>query len=214
LLEAQLRDPAILQDFFQLQRTAAVVLRAGSRNLVPAVDAFFDSRGCAGEAWGDLLGYLFRVAPEDAAKRLAAELLDKSDSCGSEVLRTLHSVHPSNDIIPIALKALDSPNLTNAQSAALYLGEHGPASAEDALWRRLEELWDAWQGRASELPDQSMPPCSDAKALAAMLERDLASALAHAPNWRLDAAELDRLRSGCLTQTCRDIADGKLYMNL
>ena len=214
MLEAQLRDPAIMQDYFQLQRTAAVVLRAGSRKLVPAVDTFFDSRGCAGETWGDLLGYLFRVAPEDAAKRLAAELLDKNDSCGSEVLRTLHSLHPSNDIIPIAIKALDSANLTDAQSAALYLGEHGPASAEDALWRRLEELWDAWQGRSSELPDEFMPPSSDAKALAAMLERALASALAHAANWKLDPAELDRLRSGCLTQTCRDIADGKLYLNL
>jgi len=214
MLDAQLRDPAIIQDYFQLQRTAAVVLRAGSRKLVPAVDTFFDSRGCAGEIWGDLLGYLFRVAPEDAAKRLAAELLDKSDSCGSEVLRTLHSVHPSDDIIPIAVGALESPNLTDAQSAALYLGEHGPASAEDALWRRLEELWNAWQGRSSELPDEFTPARSEPGGQAATLERALASALAHAANWKLDPAELDRLRSGCLTKTCRDIADGKLFLNL
>jgi hypothetical protein len=218
MLEAQLRDPAIIQDFFQLQRTAAVVLRAGSRNIISSVDSLLDdfekSRRCADETQGDLLGYLFRVAPGDARKRLTAELFDKNDSCGSSALRTLHSAHPSDDIIPIAVRALESPNLTNAQSAALYLGQHGPASAEDALWRRLEELWDAWQGRSSELPDEFMPPSSDAKAQAAMLERALASALAHAANWKLDSAELDRLRSGCLTKTCQDIADGRLFLNL
>ncbi|HXR37839.1 MAG TPA: hypothetical protein VN776_02035 [Terracidiphilus sp.] len=214
MLQARLRDSAAQQDFSQLQRTAAAVLRAGSRNLVPAVDSFFDSRGCTGEAWGDLLAYLFRVAPEDAGKRLAAELRDVNDSCGSEVLRALHRVRPSDDIVPIAIKALDSPNLMNAQSAALYLGVHGPASAENQLWRRLEELWNAWQVRSSELPAEFTPPGSDAKGQAVTLERALASALTHATNWRLDPAEVDRLRSGCLTETCRDIADGKLFLNL
>lgn len=218
MLKTQLRDPTILQEFFRLQRTAAVVLRAGSRNIIPSVDSFLDdfgkSPGCADETKGDLLGYLFRVAPGDARIRLSAELWDKNDSCGSAALRTLHSVHPSDDIIPVAIKALDSPNLTNAQSAALYLKERGPASAEDALWRRLEELWDAWQGRSAELPDEFAASGAEPGAQAAMLERALASALAHAANWKLDSADLERLRSGCLTQTCRDIADGKLYYNL
>jgi len=219
MLQAQLRNPAAVQDLSQMQRTAAVVLRAGSRNLVSSVDSFldntsFETRGCAGEPSGDLLGYLFRVAPEDAGKRLAAELWDKNDSCGGEVLRTLHSVNPSDDIVPIAIEALDSPNLMNAQSAALYLGAHGPASAASQLWRRLEELWNAWQGRSSELPGEFMSPGSDAEGQAVTLERALASALSHATNWRLDPAEVDRLRSGCLTQTCRDIADGKLFFSL
>jgi len=218
MLETKLRDPTMLQDAVQSQRTAAVVLRAGSRHVVSAVDSFLDqsarSRGCAGETRGDLLGYLFRVAPQDGANRLSAELQDKDDSCGSEVLRTLHSARPSGDIIPVVTKALDSPNFADAQSAALYLGEHGPASTEDALWRRLEALWNAWQDRSSELPDEMMTVGPDSKAQAAMLERALGSALAHAINWRLTPAELDRLHSGCLTQTCRDIADGKIFLNL
>jgi hypothetical protein len=218
MLEAQLRDPVTLRDWVQSQRTAAVVLRAGSRNITSAVDSFLDqfagNRGCAGETQGDLLGYLFRVTPEDGAKRLTTELLEKNNSCGTEVLRTLHSVRPSEDLIPIVTKALDSPNLTVAQSAALYLADEAPASAEDALWRRLEALWRAWQGRASELPDEMVPASDDTKAQAAMLERALASALAHATNWKLSPGELDHLRSGCLTQTCRDIADGKLFLNL
>ncbi len=218
MLETQLRDPATLQDWAQSQRTAAVVLRAGSRNIASAVDSFLDqsgrTRGCAGETRGDLLGYLFRVAPEDGGKRLTAELQAKNNSCGSEVLRTLHSVRPSDDLIPIVTKALDSPDFVVAQSAALYLGEHGPASTEDALWRRLEAVWSAWQGRSSELPDEMMSVGPDIKDQTAMLERALASALSHAANWKLSPAELDRLRSGCLTQRCRDIADGKMSLNL
>jgi hypothetical protein len=101
-----------------------------------------------------------------------------------------------------------------AQLAALYLGEHGPASTENALWRRLEALWSAWQGRASELPDEMTPLGVDIKTQTAMFERALASALAHATNWKLSPAELDHLRSGCLTKTCRDIADGRLFLNL
>ena len=218
MLEAQLKDPATLQEWGQSQRTAAVILRAGSRNIASAVDSFLDrmakTRGCADETRGELLGYLFRVKPEDARKRLTAELQDQTESCGTDVLRTLHYARPSDDIVPIVTKALDSPNFTVAQSAALYLGDHGSASAEGALWRRLEALWSAWQGRSSELPDDMMIVGPDTKAGTAMLERALASALAHATYWTLSPAELDHLRAGCLTQTCRDIADGKMYLNL
>jgi hypothetical protein len=218
MLETKLEDPAMLYDFFQSQRTAAVILRAGSHNIVSAVDSFLDQvagkRGCDGETQGDLLGYLFRAAPEDGGNRLSAKLQNKNDSCGSQVLRTLHSVHPSNDLIPIVTKALDSPNFADAQLAALYLGEHGPASTEDALWRRLEALWSLWQGRSSDLPDEMMGVGTDEKAETAMLERALASALSRAKNWKLSPAELDRLHSGCLTQPCRDIAEGKMSLGL
>jgi hypothetical protein len=51
MLEAQLKVPVTLSDWGQLERSAAVILRAGSRNLVSAVDSFLDqsggSRGCA-----------------------------------------------------------------------------------------------------------------------------------------------------------------------
>ena len=83
-----------------------------------------------------------------------------------------------------------------------------------ALWRRLEALWSAWQGRSSELPDDMMIVGPGTKAQTAMLERALASALAHATNWKLSPAELDHLHASCLTQTCRDIADAKMSLNL
>ena len=218
MLRSKLRDPAMLWDAFQSQRAAAVVLRAGSPHIASTVESYLDQvtgkLRCDGETQGDLLGYLFRVAPEDGGKRLSAELQDKNDSCASQVLRTLHFMRPSADLIPIVTKALDSPNFAVAQLAALYLGEHGPASTEDALWRRLETLWNEWQGRSSELPDEMMTPGPDTRSETVMLERALASALSHARNWRLSPSQIDRLHSGCLTQPCRDIAEGKMSLGL
>ena len=42
MVDTQLKDPATLQDWGQSQRTAAMVLRAGSRNIASAVDSFLD----------------------------------------------------------------------------------------------------------------------------------------------------------------------------
>lgn len=218
LLETQLKGLLIYSNWNQLQRTAAVALRAGSRDLVPAVDAFLDrcggSSGCPEGVQGDLIGYLFRVAPEDAGKRLAAALQDTNNSSGTQMLRTLHLDRPSDGVIPIAVKALDSANLSTAQWAALYLAEHAPASVEDALWQRLEVLWTAWRGKASELPDHATGLTPESDGQAANLEQALASALAHGTNWKLSTGEVSRLHDGCRTQMCRDIADGKGWSNI
>ena len=220
MLEAQLHDPAMLLDSAHSQRIAALILRAGSHGVASSVDALLDQfsgkPGCAGEIRGYLLGYLFRLATEDAGKRLAAELQNKNGSCGYEVLRTLGVARYSDDLIPIATKALDSPNLVSANAAALFLGEHGPASVENILWRRLEELWRAWHDRSPELQSSQLPMGfgDDIREQTAGLERALASALSHATNWKLSPARIERLLSECLTEPCRNIAAGKMFLSL
>jgi hypothetical protein len=220
MLETQLHDPTILQDSAQSQRVAALILRAGSRRVAPSVDTLLDQfsakPGCAGEIQGYLLGYLFRLAPEDAGKRLAADLRNRNSTCGWEVLRNLDVARYSDDLISIVTRALDSPNLVSAQAAALFLGGHGPASAEEALWKRLEELWRAWRERSFELqgPHSPMSSGDNIQEQTAGLERALASALSHGTNWKLSPARLERLRADCLTEPCRDIAAGKMFLNL
>ncbi|HKT23864.1 MAG TPA: hypothetical protein VJR04_04645 [Terriglobales bacterium] len=217
MLEAQLKGPLTYSNWNQLQSAAAIALRAGSRSLVPAVEALLDQSagilGCGENIQGDLIGYLFRVAPKDAEKRLAAALESTNKSCGVQMLRTLHSDRPSDDIIPIATKALNSPNLVTATWTALYLEDHGDASAKDALWRRLEALWAAWSGKPSQSTDQALGSATGPDAEAANLEQALASALAHGTNWELTTGEISRLHDGCHTQMCRDIADGKGSVN-
>ena len=81
----------------------------------------------------------------------------------------------------------------------------------EALWHRLESFRSAWQGRSNEIK-YAFGPTPQAEA--ARFEQALAYALTHAKNWKLSPGEVERLREGCLTDQCRDIADGKMGLGL
>lgn len=217
-LREWLRDPKMAHWSADLQTVAALILRAGSKTLLRDVRQFLDQASprdpipCDVKA--DLLGYLYRFTAKEAARRLSSELQEREGGCASETLRTLHRDRYSDDLVPPAVAALDSPNLTTAQIAALFLAEHGPAKVEDALWERLESLRQSWQKRASELQNLGMGVDDSPQRRAAMLEQALASALMRGKNWKLSAPETERLRAGCLTDQCRTIADGKMSLGL
>ena len=219
-LKEQLSDPKVRQDWAQSQRVAAVILRAASRNLAVPVKAWLieltGKPGCAADVEADLLGYLFRIGDPTAGKLLSSELWDRKDDCGGQVLRSLHAVRYSDELLPVISKALNSPNPITVTQAALFLGEHGWPSCQDLPWQRLESLWTAWHDRASELQVAPMNFSAGTNPVqqAAQLEQAVASALAHAKNWKLSTAEIDRLRSGCLTDACREVADGHRILNL
>ena len=215
-LREQLANPGILQDSAQSQRTAALVLRVGSRALLPAVDDAL-SRSAAGhryncEVEGYLLGYMFKVALEQGQRYLNEMLPD--DKCGDQLFHILNSARYSDELVPAAVKALDSPNLRAAATAALFLGNRGSAQIEDALWQRLDALWLLWHDRAGELRTTVTPRDQEIQSQTSGLEQSLASALSHANNWKLTPSEHDRLRDGCLTERCQAIADGKMSLGL
>jgi hypothetical protein len=219
VLKEQLSDPKVLQDWGQSQRLAALVLRVASRNLAVPVQAWLaeltGKPGCGADVEASLLGYLFRIGDANAGKRLSSQLWDRKDDCGGQVLRSLHAVRYSDELLPIVTPALNSPNPITITEAALFLGEHGSPSSEDLLWQRLESLWATWHDRASELQVATMnfSASTNPAQQANQLEQALASALAHAKNWKLSPAQIDRLRSGCLTDACREVADGHRVLN-
>jgi hypothetical protein len=194
----------MIQDSWESQRATAIILRAGSRKLRPAVDEFLDKYlaqpryGC--EIEGYLIGYLFRTAVADATKRFTEETGSGDHPCANQLLRTLDTVRYSDELIPLAAKALDSGDLGAAGMAATFLGFRGPATVEPALWQRLEALREEWRERAAELE----------RAGTVQLEQALVSALVRGATWKLTPGEQERLRAGCLTEKCRDIADGKM----
>jgi len=172
--------------------------------------------GCGADVEASLLGYLFRIGDATAGKQLSSELSDRKDDCGGQVLRSLHAVRYSDELLPIVTQALNSPNLITVTQVALFLGDHGAPSSQDLLWQRLESLWTVWHDRTSELQVAAMNFNASANPAqqANQLEQALASALAHAKNWKLSPAEIDRLRSGCLTDACREVAEGHRVLNL
>jgi hypothetical protein len=220
VLKEQLSDPKALQDWGQSERLAAVIVRVASRNLAVPVKAWLteltSKPGCAADVEASLLGYLFRLGNPIAGKRLSSELWDRKDDCGGQLLRSLNAVRYSDELVPLVSQALRSPNPITVTQAALFLGEHGSPSSQDLLWQRLESLWTAWHDRSWELQGAAMNFSASASPAqqANQLEQALTSALLHAKNWKLSPAEMDRLRSGCLTDACREVADGHRVLNL
>ncbi len=215
-LRELLAGPGILEISAQSQRTAALVLRAGTSALLPAVEdaisRLIANHRSNSEADAYLVGYLFRLSPEKARGHLSEMLQD--EKCGDQLFRLLNTARYSDDLIPVAVKALNSSNLGAAAMAALFLGIHGSAQVEDALWQRLDSFWLLWHDRRGELRNILVPGSSKSELQSPLLEQSLASALSHAANWKLSQPEVDRLRAGCLTQQCRDIADRKTWMGL
>jgi hypothetical protein len=215
-LREQLANPAMLQDSLRSDQIAALVLRAGSRELLPAVLDLLarsaSNRGYNCQVQGFLAGYLFKVEAEGAQQRLTAMLQDQK--CGEQFLHTLNTACYSDSLIPVAVKALDSSNLTVASQAAIFLGQHGSGAVQDTLWQRLNALWTLWHDHAEELRGPSLPLDKSIQSQSAHLEQSLASALAHGNNWKLTPAERDRLRDGCLTEQCQRIAEGKMSFGL
>jgi hypothetical protein len=215
-LRGQLANPSMLQPNAQSNRAAALVLRVGSRELLPDVDEVLKQsaakHGYNCEVEGYLLGYLFRVAVEDGQRHLSEMLQD--EKCGDQLFRILSTARYSDALLPVAARALNSHNLAAAGTAAIFLGEHGPAAEEDALWERLNSLWLAWHDRTGELQTTFTPFDHGIPSQNARLEQSLASALVHASNWSLTPSEVNRLRDGCITTQCKDIADSKLWLGL
>jgi len=146
-LKQQLSDEGVFRDSQAAQRTAALILRAGSRDLVPAVESVadqFSTKPGACQVESYLFAFLFRAAPEDAAKRVSVALQDPRDLCASQFFRVFHQARFSDAMIPVAIHALDSLNLHAAGTAALFLAEHAGPSAQEALWQRLESFRKGW----------------------------------------------------------------------
>jgi hypothetical protein len=161
---------------------------------------------------GYLLGYLFKVDSEKGQLSLSEMLQDSQ--CGDQLFRILNMARYSDELVSVAVKALDSRNLSAAATAAVFLGDRGPAQVQGALWQRLDALWLLWHDRAGELRTTGTPFDRAIQGQSSRLEQSLASALSHANNWKLTPPEIGRLHDGCLTEQCQAIADGKMSLGL
>jgi hypothetical protein len=86
---------------------------------------------------------------------------------------------------------------------------------EENLWRRLDALRETWRERAAELRAAETRILENGiLGQTALLEQELVSGLVTGANWKLTSEERERLREGCLTEKCGDIADGKMSLNL
>jgi hypothetical protein len=214
LIQEKLSDLNALKSGLPFNNLSTLVFRVGSKNLVPTVDGVLDiyatteRRDCEAQAY--FIGYLFRFNQKDASSRLSAMIQNPSDQCGASALGFLGQAGVSDALLPIAMQGLNSPNFASAAPSAIFIATHAPDSAKAALWQRLDALHRDWRDRAAQLQSSSYSWGSSPQEQAAMLELQLASAIANAANWKLSDSERASLRDGCLTDQCRNVADGKI----
>src|SRR6266404_160513 len=171
-------------------------------------------------------------APRSSAARSrhsSRSVLSRSHSAGSTAAaprspRKVAAIAPdprSPESRALVAKALDSGDLGSGAMAATFLGLRGAAAVEPALWERLSTLREEWRERAAELRGADTGILDGGvreqaaqleRARTVQLEQALVSALVRGANWKLTSGEQDRLREGCLTEKCRDIADGKMSL--
>ncbi len=216
-LQEDLSDGSLASSSDAATPLAALIMRAGSRTLQSQINRLLDAMKKEGMAncqtKGYLFGYLLRVAPENAERRLQSLLADASaGGCGSEILREMNEAGAASSAVPVVTDALNSANITSAASAALFLGEHGSKAAKQALYARLWQLQEAWRGRTAQLRSPALPD-SEQHGIA-QLEASLISALVRAKNWILTDKERQSLEATCLTEECVQIVKGRTWLAL
>ena len=188
-----------------VQEAAARIQKSEARDLdYHLVELFADASALAGMKavfnahlgqWAcdpqtAMLRYFLRLEPEFGTRAVEASLAArKQTGCYRMLLQELGDALPK--VQPLAIHALDDPDLEVANDAALALGHWGMASAESALWARLKRFHREWQGREGEL--RQTPPYNDPIARATALESNLVNSIATGTNWICGPEELAQL---------------------
>jgi len=137
-----------------------------------------------------MLRYFLRLDPEFGVKAVEASLAAREmTGCYHFLLQDLGD--DLHKVEPLAITALDDPDLEVANDSALALGRWGTASAEMALWERLKRFHQEWQAREGAL--REMPPYTDPIGRATMLESTLVKSIASGTNWICGPEKLARL---------------------
>jgi len=101
----------------------------------------------------------------------------------------------------LAVASLDDTDPQVAGSAARYLGEHGSAKSQDALWRRYEAWSLQWRGRESEI--RCIYGDDNSNTSEADLGQALATALATGQAWVADDGMVRRILELAVGQQMR-----------
>lgn len=185
-------------DDFEIESNlASLLFRYADRSVMPEVLAK------AGELVGDwacepqneTLAYVLKFDPADARPLIERAIEARGpghSACRHMVFTDIGKLQPSPILEELAVASLNDPDPQVAMDAATYLGEHGSATAEQALWTRYEQWSQTWAGRESELRfvfGRQNPHVWDAG-----LGEALGQALATGVGWLADQSVLSRIQ--------------------
>jgi hypothetical protein len=175
----------------------------GTTRLADQMIALYASKTwpCAEEA--DFLTYFLRTMSGDDKALLRRALADREQrTCFKTLLEEIAEAAWNPLLEAEAIVALDDPDADVVSNAVRVLAEHGDASVEPQLWKRLEQWSERWRGRTLELggnPITSAGPREEQR-----LGYDLFRAIGSASAWPLDEPRRRRLVALCIHDDCRE----------
>jgi hypothetical protein len=181
--------------------TVWLMAKYGSRALVPVVKAEIE-RGVMCSIEAGALAYLLKHDPQSAVRRLQPEF-DRAGGCVVVPWQEVAARFWDDHLEHAALAHARSTVPRHASEAIQILGRYGSVAAKQPLIERLTDWEKEWRGRASELEG---PPLESG----AIIENALVNALLQNKTFALSAADLARVRTSCVTDSCRKNVDAQL----
>jgi hypothetical protein len=201
-------------DNFEIEgNLASLLFRYADASVLPEVLAK------AGRLVGDwacepqdkTLAYVLKFDPADGRSLIERAIEARGpdhSACRHMVFTDIGVLQFSPILEELAVASLNDPDPEVAMNAASYLGAHGSAGAEQALWLRYEQWSQTWAGRGSELrfiPGKENPHVWDAN-LGQSLERALATGV----GWLADPTKLRRIQEFAVGEEMRREIDQEM----
>jgi hypothetical protein len=173
----------------------AALARYGTKAALPRMKAIYESQQqpCQPE----LLAYFVRVDPAYADRVLRAKPWDMhapAPMCTVQYFDRTAPLAMSAGLEQYIAAYLMHSDVHVKTTAAHSLARYGSPAALPKLWETLRYFHDWWQGKSAELEKNGE---------AAMLEVELANAIARGRGWLATPAELRQVESLCIGQRCR-----------
>jgi hypothetical protein len=177
---------------------------AVSARVLLRVDDLLPRLACRPQA--ALLAYFVRADPDLGQVQLDRALASRGlTGCYTSVLRRVATLHMAPAVEAAAIAHLGDPDPQVVNNAADTLGRYGSRAAEQALRAHFERWHHAWEGRAEALRYSHAQPRPDS--MQRMVESTFLQALGRGQAWLAGEGDLRKLRSVCVTDSCRTQSD-------
>ncbi|SDF89964.1 hypothetical protein [Terriglobus roseus] len=159
---------------------------------------------------GTMIAVLMRMAPAEAVT-----MLDHTTNPNSlpfypaeTIYNALHQPYPPQVLAWLRQHLTATSVMGEQRSLAYQLANHGEATDEALIEKRLTDLRKAWAPRASEV--EATRDWRTEAGEARATERDLMSSLHNATVWKLSPDKLRALAAGCMSKECRRAANAHI----
>jgi hypothetical protein len=177
----------------RISAKAMLAGRFATKSIYPQMLALYQKYGAQwdDQTRGGLLAYLARYDTQGGLKLLEEGIPLNGKAFNVTPIFALSRTYYSPGVDLFFREALEREEPLIATQAAYEMSERGPAEDEPILRARLAKWQKRWTG--ADVPSEQY-----------RLQAELIHGLIAAKNWREDDSTTESLKSGCISETCRN----------